>query len=75
MLMAFFRAQHINQHSGGAVIAPWDLEPGHSLEEWAEAALELSSLPTLRSRIKAQQQVFEKARREHKDYSRIHYKH
>ena len=75
MLAAFFQAQHINQHSGGAVIAPWDIEPGHSLDEWAEAALMLSDLPFIRKRKKAEQQVFEKVRRENKDYSRIHYRH
>lgn len=73
MLVAFFDASHINLHSGGAVIAPWDLLPGYSLDEWAEAAVALSDVPRLRRRIEAQKQVFEKARRAHKDYARLHY--
>lgn len=70
--MAFFRAQHINQHSGGAVVAPWDLAEGYSLDEWAEAALLLSDVPARQRRIKAQQDVFMKARKAHPNYSKYH---
>lgn len=72
MLVAFFRAQHINAHSGGAVIAPWDLLEGYSLEEWAIAAKMLSMAPDIRKRLEAQKKVFEKARRKHPHYSRLH---
>ncbi len=74
MLVAFFEAQHINTHSGGAVIAPWDLLDGYSADEWAEAAKMLSRAPEIRRRKKAEQQVFEKARRAHPNYSRLHYR-
>lgn len=70
--MAFFKAQHINLHSGGAVVSPWDFLEGYSLEEWAEAADALSHVPALRRRIQAQKKVFEDARRRHKYYARTH---
>lgn len=72
MLVAFFQAQHINTHAGGAVIAPWDLLEGHDLAEWAETAIMLSDVPAKRRRHKAQQEVFEKARRAHPNYSTYH---
>ncbi len=73
MLVAFFEAAHINLHSGGAVIAPWEILPGYPLDEWVDAAIALSDVPAIRKRIEAQKQVFEKARRAHKDYARLHY--
>jgi hypothetical protein len=72
MLIAFFQTQHINLHSGGAVIAPWDLLEGYGLDEWADAAKALSDVPVIRKRIRAQQAVFEKARRQHKHYAQLH---
>ena len=72
MLVAFFHAQHINLHSGGAVIAPWDLLDGFSLDDWVEAAAMLSRVPAIRRRFLAQKKVFEAARRKHKDYARLH---
>jgi hypothetical protein len=74
VLVAFFEAQHINHHSGGAVIAPWDLLEGYGVDEWAEAARQLSDVPALRKRIQAQKQVFEKARKAHPQYSKYHYR-
>ena len=74
MLMAFFQAQHINIHSGGAVIAPWDLLEGYGPDEWADAAKQLSSVPEIRKRKKAEQQVFEKARKAHPNYGKLHYR-
>jgi hypothetical protein len=70
VLVAFFEAQHINHHSGGAVIAPWDLLEGYDLDEWAEAAKRLSDVPALRKRIRAQKAIFEKARKAHPNYSK-----
>lgn len=71
LFKAFFMAHHINLQSGGAVVAPWDLEPGHSFEEWGEAALALADLPSLKSRRKATDQVFEKARKGNKHYNAL----
>ncbi len=72
MLVAFFQAQHLNFHSGGSVIAPWDLCEGYSLPEWAEAAKALERVPAIQQRIEAQKKVFEDARRRHKYYARMH---
>lgn len=69
---AFFLAQHINQQSGGAVIAPWDIEPGYTVDEWSEAARVLSEVPSLKARSKAFEQVFEKARQSNKHYNALH---
>lgn len=74
MLAAFFEAQHVNLHSGGAVIAPWELLPGFTLSDWVEAALQLSKVPNLRARIKAQNDFLERERRKHKDYAVHHYR-
>ena len=74
MLVAFFEAQHVNFHSGGAVIAPWDLVDGYSLDEWTEAAKQLSTVPDIRKRRKAEQKYFEKFRRTHPQYSKYHYR-
>lgn len=73
MLLAYFQAQHVNQHSGGAVIAPWELVPGHTPDEWAEAAVQLSQVPSIKARKKAADAFFEKRRREHKNYSSYHH--
>lgn len=74
MIVAFFDARRINLYSGGAVIAPWDLLDGHSLDDWAEAAFLLSELSSIRRRKEAAKQVFEKARRQNKHYARLHYR-
>ena len=42
MLAAIFATQHLNHQCGGAVVAPWEIEPGHTLDEWADAAMMLS---------------------------------
>lgn len=73
MIAAYFKAQHINKHSGGMVIAPWEIEPGYPLEEWVEAALKLSTVQSIRDRNEAQQRYMEKFRRGHKDYAH-HYR-
>ena len=72
--MAYFEAQHINLHSGGAVVAPWDLLEGYSLDEWAEAARLLSDVAGIRKRKKAEKDYFEKLRRKHPNYSSYHYR-
>ena len=74
LFKAFLQARVVNIHSGGAVIAPWELLPGYSEEEWIEAAMALNTVPAIQKRKKAEQQYFEKFRREHKDYARIHYR-
>jgi hypothetical protein len=74
VLLAFFDAQHINHHSGGAVIAPWDLLEGLTLFDWAEAAMMLSDVPKIRKRNEVQRKVFEKVRRQNKHYAQIHYR-
>jgi len=71
MLIAYFMAQHINQQSGGAVVAPWEIEPGHTLDEWAEAALALSRAPSLKARQSAVEKVFENVRKGNKHYSAL----
>jgi hypothetical protein len=65
-------AQRLNGMSGGAVIAPWDIEPGHDLEEWLEASELFQNLPNIRNRIQAQDNYLNQWRRSHKDYARIH---
>ena len=74
MLVAFFEAQHINIHSGGAVIAPWDLLEGYSVDEWADAAKQLSDVPNIRRKHKAEQAYFEKIRESHPNYKKYHYR-
>ena len=74
LLVAFIEAQRINAMSGGTVIAPWDIEPGHPLEEWTEAADKFSELPQIRSRMKVQADYLKRWRAEHKDYARRHYR-
>ena len=71
LLRAFFIAHHINLQSGVAVIAPWDIEPGHALDDWGEAAMALAELPSLKSRRKAAEQIFEKARKGNKHYNAL----
>lgn len=53
------------------MIAPWDIEPGHPLDEWGEAAMALAELPSLKSRRKATEQVFEKVRQGNKHYNAL----
>lgn len=67
LLMAFFQAQHLNLQTGGAVIAAWDILPGHTLEEWIEAARTLSTLPTEKKRKTAINDYYLKSRREHQE--------
>ena len=74
MLVAFFKAQHINTNSGGAVIAPWELLEGYSLVEWAEAAQFLSQAPAIRKKRQAEQKYFEKIRKSHPNYGKMHYR-
>lgn len=71
LLRAFYLAQYINGQSGGAVISPWEIEPGHSLDEWSEAAVALAKVPSMKSRRKAVEQVFEKARKGNKHYNAL----
>jgi len=54
---------------------PWEIEPGHTLEEWSEAALQLSKVPAIHARKKAEHDYYDKFRRAHKDYASIHYRH
>ncbi len=75
LLIALIDAQRLNHFSGGAVVAPWDLEPDHEMEEWIEAADALSEIPSLRARKKAQQKVFTDARRTNPYYSTLHRRH
>jgi hypothetical protein len=55
------------------VIAPWELLPGYSPEDWLEAAMALDTLPAIQARKKAEKKYLEDIRRKHKDYARIHY--
>lgn len=75
LLVAMIDAQRINHFSGGAFIAPWDLEPDHDLGEWIEAADALSEMPSMRARKKAQEKIFNDARRSHRDYAALHRRH
>jgi hypothetical protein len=72
MLMAFFQANYLNVHSGGAVIAPWEILPGYSISEWIDAAIALNDVPNIRERIAAQKKVMEDARRRHPTYAKMH---
>jgi len=54
------------------VIAPWQIEPGYSVEEWTQAALALSELPSILKRKKAAEQIFENVRKKNKDYAGLH---
>lgn len=72
LLAAFYKAQHINTHSGGPVIAPWQIEPGYEVQDWIDAALALSNLPAIVNRKKATEKIFDQARAKNKDYSRLH---
>lgn len=74
LFTAFIEAQRINRLSGGTVISPWDIEPGHDLEEWLEAAEALADLPSIRKRRSAEKQYLEKIRRAHPQYSRTHFR-
>ena len=55
------------------MIAPWELLPGYSPEDWLEAAMALDTVPTIQSRKKAEKKYLEDIRRKHKDYARLHY--
>ena len=57
-------ARSINQASGGAVIAPWDVD---ELDEmWIETFLGLAALPSRQKRQQAVNQKFEQFRRDNR---------
>lgn len=71
--MAFIRARRFNALSGGAVVAPWDLEPGHTVDEWIDASRALDDVPNIKGRQTAQETWIQKFRQEHTERNkRIH---
>jgi len=69
-MTAYFAAQHVKHHSGGAVIAPWDIEPGREMHEWVQAAVLLSQVPQMRNRRKETEAYLLKRRKAHPQYSK-----
>lgn len=73
LIMAFIRARRFNLLSGGAVVAPWDLEPGHTVEEWNDASRALDDVPNIKGRQIAQEAWIQKFRQENAERNkRIH---
>lgn len=69
-LVEIYLAQHINNVSGGPVVAPWEI--GQVPERYIEAAIGLSSLKERRQRLQRAKayldKVFSSWRRQHPSY-------
>ncbi len=68
MLAAIFEARAINQHSGGAVVAPWDLD--RLPDEWREAFLALNGIQAAAREKQRVEGLFEAFRQKHPTYGK-----
>ena len=70
LLAAFFLARMMNLQSGGAVIAPWEIEPGYEMEDWIDAVQMLEDVPKLQRDQRATDEFLKKRRKAHPYYSK-----